>query len=664
MNSGAWVSITPLQDGQPLNADILNEPLKDLENRTDYLKSLLGVFGNPFSQVVVSFESVATGLTAGDVVYLGNDGKPAKASGAPDVLDEFMACTSSYLIGIYTGNSERIDQSAVVHNVHNVAVCGQATISLDNFVRIGGTDSGVYFLSTNSGEEGQITQTPVGARILVGTFIKGTNDVKVILTPTHNSFAEAHVHRSSILKTDILHVEPDFSETESYAADDLVTYEYSVYKCTQQHLGPWDDGDFEFVSTIEGWYLLGEDSAEAFDTSAAYSPGDFVLYDNKIYKCVNEHQGSWLSDDFEDVSGVYYYKSTPGSILATFWPPTPLEALTFVLDGKELIQSKDALEGLTTYTVSYESGYSEYILKLVPSETPTGTIGDTAVIHYVRGVYGDTGPVTSLRPAPGSPITVHKCGTSENSNVGDLELDLDWDAQDKDANTPGFNVYKEFKNGIFLRGPVVEKIKGGDGIDVTSTDRLGHGTVVISSNVNSTGQFDTVALQNAKQEMVDLFPYISLPAYNSSVPAAFIAKFQAPLTLTNDNGYKVLFYATLFGTTNGAQGHSAGVEFLYSMLPDGGETSSNLQDGIVSGTATQVLIPFGSGYTAFDPILFTNDEAYSDTDGAVVVSDLISGDPTVRASYQFAVKLTRSEGQYYTGALGFLNLRWRLVPVL
>jgi hypothetical protein len=328
------------------------------------------------------------------------------------------------------------------------------------------------------------------------------------------------------------------------------------------------------------------------------------------------------------------------------------------------------------------------------------------LLHAVRMAIGRTGVVTSIRAAPGSPIRVLQNTTNQNGTVGDLMLDLDLALTPDPANLTGYQVFKAVQGNKLRTGPVVEKILGGAGITVQSSvgQPGGQGTVTVSltDSVLSTGEFEEVALTNAKQAMIGLFPYIRLLPWttgsSSNIPTGFIAKFRVPQTLP-DVPYRVLVYLTVFGevdipTLTDGPTKNAGLSFTYSVLPDVysidptvAPSWSSLIDGILTpALPTAVEIPFGKVgnapiYRAYDPMyIHNNPDEGADIPlrrAQVLGSPLPNPDDfpdwagtepvSVRPGAVVAVKVTRSgvvdTANEYTGNIGFIGLTWRLVAI-
>lgn len=401
------------------------------------------------------------------------------------------------------------------------------------------------------------------------------------------------------------------------------------------------------------------------------------------------------------------------------YPPVPAKSGSLFWNGVEL-ESDEFFDGKAVYSIGPDSlyWYVDSALKTPwppsfssPDEEVDASEAQRLLFHYVSAFHSETGPVISLHPAEGSPITVKRCGTTEDASVGDLELDVDLLAQVYNSDETGFKAVKASKNGRLLLGPLVEKIVAGPGIELQQTvgQPLGQGTVTIAAtNATYSGEMDTIALENAKEEVIGMFPYIRLLGWRESagssspnIPTGFIAKFQVPTSIVDDV-YRVKLYATVFGEDSFENQESqlyAGVSMTYNILPNwfpisgnGVETAAlNLKGDLIAPDKSLVVnVPFGSGgsepgtfsYKAFDPIIIHNDPLIADAAGrsygalgspfpteqacsGYLSSHLIGTSSFgVRPGYIVAVKFSRANPGItpaYTGKIGFINLRWSLV---
>ena len=422
--------------------------------------------------------------------------------------------------------------------------------------------------------------------------------------------------------------------------------------------------------------------------------------------------------DFDIDSGAngaaYRYCIGFDQALSKAFPPVPARSGTLVFNGIEM--ESDALFGdRATYSVGGDSIYwFNDLAAWTPWPMSWSEASDTLpenenrlMFHFVTAPVSGTGPVTSLRPAEGSPIRVLQCGTSSPSTVGDLALDVDLTMDVGDGDASGYKAVKTSRNGRLVLGPLVEKIVAGPGISVMSGygQPYGQGAVTISAtNSTYSGEMDTIALENAKEEMVGMFPYIRLLGWSDgqkNIDTGFVAKFHVPIGIP-DGVYRIRVYATVFGETsfaNESSAKNAGLSMTYSILPEWkpvsgshARASFNLKgDRIEPDSARDVDIPFGVAsdssesdysYTAFDPVMVHNDSSIDDEAGVSYRSFgdsfpneeecsgylanhvLATSTFGVRPGNVVAIRFSRkapSSGSPYEGRLGFMNLRWELV---
>ena len=416
---------------------------------------------------------------------------------------------------------------------------------------------------------------------------------------------------------------------------------------------------------------------------------------------------------FQVIGARYRYNIEFDNDLKKHFPPVPARSGSLMLNGVEL-DAYDAYGEPSEYAIGEDSLYwrdSSPGRQPWPASVPDVDAEDEyrLLFHFVSEFHSETGPVTSLRPADGAPITVRRCGTTDDATVGDLELDVDFTYGMSDMNVPGYRAVKASRNGKLLLGPVVERVVAGPGISLSRSAGVpdGQGTVVISADgAQYAGDFETVALENAKLESIGMFPYTRFLRWDpdneaSNIPTAFVAKFHVPATASY-GVYRVKFYATVFGeeSYSGADGQRvAGVTMDYNILPDYNSVngsvveSANLKTGLIAPDSPFVLdVPLGTqgddgtySYDAYDPLLVHNDSSLDQIAGkSVLVMDHafptqddcksfcsqnhISGSVFgVKPGYTVSVRFSRSSpsgGTPYTGAIGFLNLRWSVEKVV
>lgn len=392
--------------------------------------------------------------------------------------------------------------------------------------------------------------------------------------------------------------------------------------------------------------------------------------------------------DNEGQNAEYRYNVGMNSGLSKFYPSVPLKSASLVLGGIEQ-PSYAHFPDAAVYQVAC-SGLFWHDTLITPWDA-----SDQAVLHLVRPRAGDTGLVRMLQPAEGSPISIVECGTDKAATTGDLEIDLDLSLLERNDNLAGSQVYKSVSGNKLIKGPVVEQILPGPGYEVVSAAGVenGYGKVQLQlHSANTQGDFVETAFQNAKHEMIGLFPYVRLLGWTtggSNVPSGFTAKFNLPPNL--EGLYQFIVTFTLFGEDPITTGRElAGLKFNYSVLHDyepEDATEANLQTGLITPPAEiDWEIPIGqtsATYTAYDPMLVhTSQDLPADDEARAFrassgpypkANDLKYGTPepvltdlALRAGSQVAIQIQRGDivsGTEYNNALGLLNLRWRLIPV-
>lgn len=409
-----------------------------------------------------------------------------------------------------------------------------------------------------------------------------------------------------------------------------------------------------------------------------------------------------LSCEFvdEEPDAVYDYNVGFDRQIADFWPPVPPKSAALIVNGVEMDNKALRPDGPTvSFGRSTIHWFSDAPGRLPWADgfaegNPDPACGKFEVMHWVRGFQGSTGPVTSLQVRDGSPIKVVGYGTDSKANVGDLEILADFDFKMVNGGANGFLVPKKVRNGKFIAGPVVERIIGGAGVSVIPQAGCpqGQGSVIIAlDNGAYFSQFTDMALENAEQAKIGMFPYIRLKGYSGSItsPSAFTAMMRVPTNLPHGD-YVLKMQAAVFGENGftGAAPRYACFKLEYNILPDYRTPADmryrSLKTSLLKpDSARTVLVPFGhqvgSGvqYNGFDPVLVKTDDNIGDSDPDVVSNALgepIPSDadfvgqgisPVLRPGNLVGIRISRAvtEGsvEAYAGPIGFINLAWSLV---
>ena len=414
--------------------------------------------------------------------------------------------------------------------------------------------------------------------------------------------------------------------------------------------------------------------------------------------------GTWIDDEPD---AKYDYVIGLDATVAKYWPPIPPKSAALIVNGVEMDNKALAPD---TPTVSFGKDTIHWFCDddgrrpwpdafKSRNEEIKASEDKTEVMHWIRGFQCASGPVTSIQVKEGSPLKVYGYGTYDAANTGDLEIAADFDFKIVDGGAPGHLVPKSVSDGTLVAGPVVERVIGGSGVSVISQAGCpdGQGTVVISlDNGAYRSQFTDIALENAEQAKIGMFPYIRLKGYTTSItsPSAFTATMRVPTNLP-DGKYALMVSANVFGEVgfSGTSVQHACVKFGYNILPDFSATGSmkysNLKTTLLKPDQERtVLIPFGHGsssgtslteYNGFDPVhVTTEDDSMTDINDVVsnAFGKSIPDDsdfslqtgvvPELRPGYLVGIRISRTVMQdesktAYKSALGFINLSWTLV---
>lgn len=413
--------------------------------------------------------------------------------------------------------------------------------------------------------------------------------------------------------------------------------------------------------------------------------------------------------------------------LNAYYPPQPLLDVVLEVNGVALDPRDKFVQGLGSYKATHRTIFW-YPNKYAQAPFPVDWVAPDVIgspenqknmlLHSAYMRTAAAGIVTSIEVGSGSSVRIVDKKTGLPASTGDLRLDATFNVVVQDTNASGFQVFKNIDSqGRVVRGPVVEALIPGAGIRLTSNSNTSkhQGTVKIEADIAGLtyGDFSDIFYLNAKSEVIPnrLFSYIKLLPWVTSmpnnIPSGFVAKFRVPYSLTGL--YKVVVYATLFGleeitSSDGDNGRKyAGLSFTYSVGPDYSLTSGvgivqknfsrtnpPYADGILERTIDLVndvtvgctgATSYGGtkGYKPYDPFLLHNDVSMPVIDGQILepfmpafpLDDDVA-QQYVTAGNIVAVKFARAGTHIghqgapveYTAALGFISLKWRLVPVI
>ena len=750
MSMDMWSQVRKFVDGDSLNAQTLNVPVGQLGDRTDYLYAKLKelISGDKLSSVVLTGVVMSTkegeAPEVGNVVYLHQSDEEetfvaSKAKATMSLYDDFTAADSAFTVGILQSRGD---------TTGNVLVYGRLDLSPDgspitkDAMIEDGEDyrPGRYYLSAN--EAGKLTSNPNGPLIYVcaiggkvGT--SGGFSGTAVVNPQFLDIGTSHVHRTAVLKArpagelsaDGKHVLGYGTVAEgpfhlifggTWTRDNTLSYKFKVAIDDTSPSGyslMWAEGTdteyndvqvpsigmpVEISNGLTATLVVSDDSSSSYDLNACN---------------LSDEQKEWAALDFPEAGqgwvdhvpseydeypdALYDYVIGMDPQIANYWPPVPPKSAAIIVNGVEMDNAalfpKNPTVAFGRETLHWfedDDGRRPWPDDIAMADA-LPAYDKVMVMHWVRGFQGATGPVTSIQPRKGSPIKIYGYGTNNAANTGDLEIDAAIDFEIKDGGAPGYMVPKRAENGSLIAGPVVERIVPGPGISVISQagNPSGQGTVLIGlDNGSYRNQFEDIALENAEQAKIGMFPYIRLKGYSGqsiSSPSAFTATMRVPTNLP-DAKYALAVYASVFGE-NGydSQRLAACVKFSYNILPDFSATGNlmyrNLKTSLLKPNGERtVVIPFGHQgtngfiYNGFDPLLVTTKGAgFENKDD--IVEDALGNDipyapdfagqevvPELRPGYLVGIRISRAVTQAegygaYTGPIGFINLSWNLV---
>lgn len=402
------------------------------------------------------------------------------------------------------------------------------------------------------------------------------------------------------------------------------------------------------------------------------------------------------------VGAKFVYLTGMHAALDAVFPPVPYESADITVEGVSMA-SRHIQDERYVFSIGpdgiywYPDGSSAcpWPFDWVSVDSP-GELHTDGIAYISRQRFGDSGCVTSLSAPEGSAVRITRRGTTDAASTGALDIDIDLNLSQINADQAGHNVVKTVRGGRLVRGPVVERVEDGPGYVVRSKPgaRRGQGTIqlVLTGHASLFADADLV-LRGAKQDLIsEMFPAIKFLEWTSgstsNVPTALIGKFTVPFNLAG--AWRFNLFATFFGYESVATGvQYAGFDITYKVLRDyapGSDYTGTLYDNVIEpADAVHIEVPFGNAasdpaYSAGDPrIVHTSEEyalaadrLYRVADGPYPTADDLKGGETVASlsdvllygGSQVVVQISRAdstEEDEYTPAVGLLNLRYQLV---
>lgn len=96
----------------------------------------------------------------------------------------------------------------------------------------------------------------------------------------------------------------DFNNTRPYVQGDYCFQEGILYKLKAvSSLGPWAPGNWSKIESIRPAVDIALATvANIFSTSTSYVVGDYVIYEDSLYKCIEDTSGQWAAAKWELVT--------------------------------------------------------------------------------------------------------------------------------------------------------------------------------------------------------------------------------------------------------------------------------------------------------------------------------------------------------------------------
>ncbi len=272
------------------------------------------------------------------------------------------------------------------------------------------------------------------------------------------------------------------------------------------------------------------------------------------------------------------YNLSQHAALNAVWPPQPLAAVILEqtsdyeptrllgrvpseyvqFDANGIWWMTDA-HGHVPWPTNYDTVApdADYAVFTTPGAPPVGMHLSLSLLRLSLTTQQNL--VSSLRPGPGSPITVRN-PAGHDAVTGDLLLGLDLNLVVGDDDTEGHLVVKNFDEGEFNVGPVAEGLlTDSSGITLSGTAQrtlpgdvilhMGRVTVGLTGDQANRELFPHItAVGDAVERVRFDMPYLSMPTSRKS---QLLFRMHVPAAGLGIGQLKMRFRAVLFGTLNG-----------------------------------------------------------------------------------------------------------------
>lgn len=611
-----WVPVlNPVKDGENVQASVTNREPAQLAQRTQYLKDVLDSIaaGEALYARDVALDPATL---AGHAVYWDATLLEYRPAIANVVFDEtvggFVIANSSFPVGIV--------YSKATTTRGDILLLGKITgfDFTDAIGSTGGTpaEAGPYFLSAS--EAGHYTKQKPPVSIYIG-FLQG--DGSAVINPTPRDILEQHVH---------------------YAFD-LVARPAGTVECPQQGVA------YQFVDVdpnLPGWLpasdptflglaplgaKLGYNLAQHSELQRLWPPipnvNAYVEVDG-----IGANPASYSIDN----TTIWWFNDCYGKAP---WPTEPRPC-----------DFSSSSSSMSSSSPSESSSSSNHHCDSGPALESAG-FAYTSPFHrrirlfFTKMVFKTNNTVvTSLRPLPGSPITVTSCDGVTPATTGDLCLGVDLDLSVLDGQ-PGYHALKGVSGQQFLRGPMVEGVKAGT--DITITPLSGESEIDVDGYVRGKftinallpgsdlqeGQVSLVALNGAREDQLNGVFFLTLPSTKST---SLVGRIILPVSSPIASPQMTLFFWLL----GRAGGTLPPLQLSYKRLtrPDG-------CTGVALPSSDTALSDLGGCAVSANNYVEESSDAFAVTDGDEIIFTLVRPAPDT-----------------YAGDVGILKLGYQLTP--
>lgn len=419
--SNNWLNnIRHVSPGEPVKASIVGRPDRALEERTSYLKDRLDAaeLGRAlFDTDATISPDVVEGMPVFWNFQTQRYEKALAAVENDEVTQTLVTQASSDCIGILYSKKSNTLGDVVLRGIVRMP-------SIANAVD-GTVNPGRYYLSAI--EPGKLTQQKPPVTVSV-CYVQGAkdncaDDPWVVVMPQMRDFLDDHIHYRFELET---------------TAAGTVVHE-------------------------NGKYTITEPDAEA----KGWLPADHAVFNGKA-----------------PAGALFGYNFKADLAISRVWPPVPIMAVAMLWDkgvdlvgANEIPLGRDGLAICDLNGIWWMSDCTNDVpwvrdLNATSSSSSAASSSTNAecpreermrvIVVYLRMLFGnDRSVVTSLQPAPGSPITVVNCDGLP-AKTGDLELDIDLNLAVMPPDVTGARVFKRVEDGYKIRpGWVTEGVVSG-----------------------------------------------------------------------------------------------------------------------------------------------------------------------------------------------------------